>query len=103
MRRVGADSQRRIRSNATDDDTMKGNAVTRSELFRELELVLEVDAGSITGDEVLSDLGWNSLAVLTFIAMADEKFGVNLSASAVEGSKSISDLIALLGDKVANP
>ncbi len=73
----------------------------KSEFYRELEEVLEADSGSISGDEVLADFdAWDSLAVLTFIAMVDEKFEVTLTASKLALVKTVTDLVALLGDKI---
>lgn len=75
--------------------------MTKQEFLRELEDVLEADVDSIKGDETLADLGsWDSLAVMSFIAMVDEKFGVTLAASKLADAKSVGDLIALLGDKI---
>ena len=76
--------------------------MTKNEFIKELEEVLEANAGSITGEEALTDLaGWDSLAVMAFIAMVDEKFSMTLSASKLAESKTVGDLIALLGDKVS--
>ncbi len=76
--------------------------MTKQEFLRELEEVLEADASSINGDETLAELGsWDSLAVMTFIAMVDEKFGVTLAASKLADAKSVGDLIALLEDKIS--
>lgn len=75
--------------------------MTKQEFLTELEDVLEADAGSIKGDEALTDLeGWDSLAVMAFIAMVNEKFDVTLSASKLADSKNVGDLVALLGDKI---
>ncbi|MGW8159237.1 MAG: acyl carrier protein [Desulfoprunum sp.] len=75
--------------------------MTRKEFLAELEEVLEADSGSIIGNEVLSDLeGWDSLAVMAFIAMVDEKFDTNLAPSKIADSKTVGDLIDLLGDKI---
>lgn len=79
------------------------NRMTKQDFLTEIEIVLEADAGTITGEEVLIDLaGWDSLAVLTFIAMVDEKFGITLAASKIAESSTIEDLIRLLGDKILN-
>lgn len=76
--------------------------MTRQEFLTELEEVIEADTGSITGDEALADLaGWDSLAVMTFIAMVDEKFDVTVPANKIAASKNVGDLIALLGDKIS--
>jgi acyl carrier protein len=77
--------------------------MTQQEFLRELEEVLEADAESIKGDETLADLGsWDSLAVMSFIAMVDENYGVTLAASKLASAKNVEDLIALLGDKISN-
>lgn len=77
--------------------------MTKQEFLRELEDMLEADMESIKGDETLADLGcWDSLAVMTYIAMVDEKFGVTISASKLADAKNVDDLIALLGDKISD-
>jgi len=76
--------------------------MTKNEFLKELEEVLEADAGTITGEQALDDLAaWDSLAVMAFIAMVDEKFGITLSASKLAEAKTVGDLISLLGDKVS--
>lgn len=77
--------------------------MTKQEFLRELEDVLEADVDSIKGDETLADLGsWDSLAVMTFIAMVDEKCGVTIAASKLSDAQSVGDLIALLGDEISD-
>jgi len=76
--------------------------MTKNEFLKELEEVLEADAGTITGEQVLADLAaWDSLAVMAFIAMVDEKFSMTLSASKLAEAKTVGDLISLLGNKVS--
>jgi acyl carrier protein len=73
----------------------------RQEFIKLLESILEMDPGTITGTEAMADLdGWDSLAVVTFIAMVDENFGITLSPKKIADSQSIPDLVALLGDKI---
>ena len=76
--------------------------MTNPEFLRELEDVLEAEVDSIKGDETLADLGsWDSLAVMAFIAMVDEKLGVTLAASKLAEAKTVGGLIALLEDKIS--
>ena len=76
--------------------------MTKNEFLNELEEILEADAGTITGDEVLNNLaGWDSLTTMVFIAMVDEKFNINISASKLADSKNVGDLISLLGDNIS--
>ena len=59
--------------------------------------LIELEPGTLTGTEVLSDLpGWNSLTVLGFIALADEKFAIAISAKRLANCKAVNDLIDLL-------
>ena len=76
--------------------------MTRSEFYRALEEIVEAQSGTIHGDEALKDLeGWSSLAVITFIAMADEKLGASVSARQMAGCKTVPDLIGLLPGRIA--
>ena len=75
--------------------------MTKKEFLALLEDMLEANAGSMTGEESLNELeGWDSLAVMGFIAMVDQNFGVTLSPPKIAKSKSVQDLIVLLGDKI---
>jgi acyl carrier protein len=77
--------------------------MTRDDFLRLLEDVIETETGSLTESESLANLkGWDSLAVLVFISVVDEHFGFTPSAESIRESKSIHDLIALLGDSVTN-
>ncbi len=76
--------------------------MTRTQLLNEIEEILELDPGTLTGDEPLVDLeGWDSLATLSYIAMADEKLNVQLSGIATARAATVNDLVALLGDKIS--
>ena len=73
----------------------------RTELFRKFEGLLELEAGSLTGREELTALpGWDSLALMSYIALVDRNFGVRLSGKQLAECQTVSDLANLLGDKV---
>lgn len=75
--------------------------MTRDAFLRVFEDVIETETGSLTADESLANLkGWDSLAVLVFISVMDEHFGFTPSADSIRESKSIHDLMALLGDRI---
>ena len=66
-----------------------------------LEEIIEADSGTLTDDEFINDVdGWDSLAVVSFIAMVDENFGVTLSAKKISDANTVQDLIVLLGDEI---
>jgi acyl carrier protein len=70
--------------------------MTKSEFYHELEAIIEAPSGTIRGDEALRDLeGWSSLAVITFIAMVDEKLGMSVSPESLAKARTVPDLVAL--------
>lgn len=75
--------------------------MTKKEFLSLFEEILEAAPGALTGAEPLQGLeGWDSLAVVSLIAMVDEQFGMTLSPKDIAKAGSIADLIGLLGDKV---
>jgi acyl carrier protein len=66
------------------------------QFHRDLETVLELDQESIKGNETLDELYWDSMALVMFIAMADEKYSVVISPSKLAEAKSVADLLALV-------
>jgi acyl carrier protein len=75
--------------------------MSTQEFLRELEDVLEMPTGSIRGTEKLADLtAWDSMAAISFIAMADAKLGASVSADRLAACQSVADLAALFPGKV---
>lgn len=75
--------------------------MSRQDFLTSLHELLELDLGTLTGAEALQGLeAWNSLAVISFIAMVDEEFGVTLSAEKLRACQTVDDLVALLGDLI---
>jgi acyl carrier protein len=73
----------------------------RSEFLELIDDLLEYDLGTLTGEEILVDLdSWDSLAVMGFIALVDEKFEITLSPKRIAASNKVNDLIELLDNKV---
>ena len=65
--------------------------------LRNFEELLELPSGSLEGSTLLEDLpGWDSLAIVGFMAMADEKYGVVLSPRQFQTCNSLQDLAALV-------
>lgn len=72
-----------------------------SEFLREIEKALEVGEGSFPEDGKLGNLEfWDSMAALTFITLADEKLGLNVSGDRIRACRTVGDLLSLLGDKI---
>ena len=75
--------------------------MTKAELYSELEELLEIKPGTIQGKETLRELsGWDSMAVLSIIAMVDEKLGEVVSPSALAECKTVLDLANLFPGKI---
>lgn len=70
--------------------------MTKAEFLDELAVVLDMDEGSLTGAEVLEELAeWDSLAVISYIALVDEKFNHVVSGDSLSKAVTVNDLVAL--------
>ncbi|HEX5070027.1 MAG TPA: acyl carrier protein [Vicinamibacterales bacterium] len=58
--------------------------------------VVEIDPARLTRDTPLADIGWDSLAVVSFIAAADERFGKTIAPKKLAACQSVRDLAALI-------
>jgi acyl carrier protein len=68
-----------------------------------LDELLDLEPGTVKGGETIDALdGWNSLAVISFMALVDEHFGVSLQPRQISGSKTVADLMGLLGDRITH-
>ncbi|MFQ8602044.1 MAG: acyl carrier protein [Anaerovoracaceae bacterium] len=67
---------------------------------RKIELiseVLEVEIEDLTPETKLSDLDeWDSIALISFLAMMDDEFDRIIKGSIVKEQKTIADLMALM-------
>jgi acyl carrier protein len=76
--------------------------MNKNALLSKIEGIIEVDAGTLDGTENLDSLlGWDSLGVLGFIAMADEEFGIQISAKSLTTCETVADLIGVLGNNIS--
>ncbi len=71
--------------------------MNKVEFLNGLEEIMELDENSLAGTENLKDLEvWDSLAVLGFIAMIDNNFGLTLDVKKIMDCVSVEDLISLV-------
>jgi len=76
--------------------------MTQAEFLAALEEMLELDAGSLTPDASLDSLdAWDSLAVISFIALVDEHFDRVVAGEDLAKAKTVGDLLALTGADLA--
>ena len=62
-----------------------------------MEELLEIDAGSLKVTVELTNLEqWDSLAFVSFLAMADSKYGIKVAASELRQCKTVGDLMKLV-------
>lgn len=63
----------------------------------DLEELLEADAGTVKYTTELNCMAkWDSLAFVSFLAMADSKYGVKVAPKDLRKCKKVGDLIGLL-------
>ncbi len=75
--------------------------MTQKDFTAEIDEILANPIGTTKMDDDLGSLaGWDSMAVVTFMALADEKFGIQLSAKDLAASKTVADLARLCGSEV---
>jgi acyl carrier protein len=73
----------------------------RIEFYLMLDEIIDEEPGTIQGDEALSGLGgWDSLAVMTFIAAIDENFNVILEPRELADCQTIADLLNLVKNHI---
>ena len=70
--------------------------MTRSEFLLEMDQILGFIPGTLKGHEKLEELEkWDSLSLITFIALADECSGAAVSPAQIVNCTTVSDLLAL--------
>ena len=77
--------------------TTKKNMNNATEFNSEIEQIVNAELGSISGSESLSEIGWDSMASVMFLAMADEKFSKAIAPEELAAAKTVADLRALVG------
>ncbi len=77
--------------------------MTQSEFFCVLAEVFQVEPAQITPTTEFQQLaGWSSLMFLDLLSVVDEELGVTLSPAKILACQNVSDLTALLGDKIVD-
>jgi acyl carrier protein len=73
-----------------------------NEFLSTLDELLELDKGTLKGSEALDSLvEWNSLAVISFMALVDENFGISLPPQQIAACSTVADLVSLVGEQLA--
>lgn len=70
--------------------------MTHQEKIEAIENLFEVDSGSITPETALDTLQWDSMAMLSLIALVNERFGKRLAGSQIKSFRTVQDLLAVM-------
>jgi acyl carrier protein len=70
--------------------------MTQPEKIAALEELFEADAGTISPETTLDKLQWDSMAMLSLIALVNEKFGKRLNGSQLKAFKTVQNLIEVM-------
>lgn len=90
-----------VQLNTTMSNTLP-RTFTASDFLRALEHAIELEPGAIQGTESLNELEWwDSLAALTFMAVADQELQLIISGEQLVNCHSVPDLLGLLGDRIS--
>jgi acyl carrier protein len=69
------------------------------EFFSKLDELLELPSGTIQSGAKLADLeAWDSVAVISFIAMADSEYGATVPPKRIAECQTVDDLGALVSE-----
>lgn len=75
--------------------------MTHQEFYNEIEILLDQQPGTLKGTEKLTDMkNWDSLAVVSLIAMVDSKLESSVTTKQINECKTLADVAALFPDKV---
>jgi acyl carrier protein len=70
--------------------------VTREEFLNSMDELVELPRGTLKGPESLNEIEqWNSLAMISFVALADSNNRVSLSPRQILRCTTVSDLLGL--------
>jgi acyl carrier protein len=65
-------------------------------LYAGLAEIFEIDAAEVTADTVLAEHNWDSLAIVSTIALVDEICGELLDGAALAQCVTAADIVALI-------
>jgi acyl carrier protein len=68
------------------------------ELHAGLAEIFEIEADEINSGTALEEYGWDSLAIVSTIALFDELFGKEVRVDALSDCKTVADIEALAKD-----
>ena len=70
--------------------------MSEEEKIEILAEIFDCDAGEITPDKQLDDLSWDSMAMLSVIAMAKAKFNRKVPGAQIRAFKTVKDVLDIM-------
>jgi acyl carrier protein len=70
--------------------------MNRDQFLLEMDEILDLPSGTLRGHEKLEELqNWDSISLITFIAMAENNNGVSISPGQIVTCSTVADLLRL--------
>lgn len=76
--------------------------MNKADFLVELEDILQREEPCAIDDNLDNYEEWDSLSKMSIMAYYDKNFGVKLSLSSLKEVSTVSDLVALAGDKISD-
>ena len=71
--------------------------MTNQEKLERLEEIMDLDAGELKEDSVLSEYEeWDSIAILSVIALMDEEFGKTVKGADIKACITVKDIMDMM-------
>lgn len=70
--------------------------MTQQEKMEALAEIFQEEAGTFTDESALDNLQWDSIAMLSLVALVNERFGKRLSGSQLKAFKTVQDILAVM-------
>lgn len=70
--------------------------MTQSEKMETLAEIFAEDAVTFTAETSLDNLIWDSMAMLSLIALVNERFGKRLSGAQLKAFRTVQDILAVM-------
>ncbi|HLI83843.1 MAG TPA: hypothetical protein VKV17_07980 [Bryobacteraceae bacterium] len=78
---------------------MSAKTLDLAGFYKRLDEILDIPPGTVKGGEALSSFdGWDSMAMLGFIALADEHYNVAVPAKRIPACVTVDDLAGLISE-----
>ena len=74
----------------------------KSEFILRIEEIVEAEPGMVKVSDGLSDIGWDSMAMLGFQSLLDFELDTRVPIEHIIACKTVGDLIAVVGAKLCD-